>query len=669
MSSEAVLTREQRILTVAGMTLATFLAALDQTVVATAGPAMMRSLAIEPGLYTWLTTAYLVASTVLVPVYGRLSDLWGRKWVVLWGVGLFVLASMLCGGATSTGQLVAFRALQGAGSAAIFTTAFAVVADLFSPAERGRYSGLFGSVFAVSSLVGPLLGGFITDQWGWNWVFWVNGPVGLLAWVFIAWRMPVLKPKLDVRPELDVGGAVWLAIGVVPLLVALSLGRPEVRAGDLALTWADPRELGLLALAVVGLVGFVRRELKVAEPLVDLRLFEDATVKWGNATAFVMGAVFLTPMVFLPLFMVNVVGVSATASGLTVSPLVLGVVLGNLVSGQLVARWGRYKALMLVALMVLLSGVAVMAFTLTATSTQSELTLKMVLLGLGLGPSIPLYTIAIQNAVPGPRVGVATSMVTFFRQMGSSVGLALAGSLFATTLSTSLETQLAEATRDLPAELVERFRSSSPHDGPLDVATLKDRARGQLEGARSVARKALMGDPLATTLVTTSPLADERLKTIARAGGVRAQVQRSFASLRARVDAAAGSAQQWRELQQAADLPAELKAWLPSTSAAAMDDAVSRANLLTQAHQLVENGERQAEEKAVQQSMQALEQQFASLEPKLFRAIEQAGDATKAALTTATKKVFFVALWLAVVALALTLRLPRVTLPSDPKPD
>jgi EmrB/QacA subfamily drug resistance transporter len=662
------LTREQRVLTLAGMLLAMFLAALDQTVVATAGPEIMRSLAIDAGLYTWLTTAYLVASTVLVPVFGKLSDLYGRKRIIFIGVVIFLVASALCGVSTTTTQLIVFRALQGVGSASIFTSAFAVVADLFAPAERGKYSGLFGAMFGLSSLVGPLLGGFITDHFGWHWVFFINLPIGLVALAFIALRMPPLIPTHDRKPTIDVGGALLLAVGVVPLLLALSLGRPTVREGELGLQWLDWRELALFVVAAAGLVGFTWWELRVKEPLVDLRLFRDPTVRWGVATVFVMGGVFLTPMVFLPLFMVNVVGVTAMVSGLTISPMVLGVVAGNVLSGQVVSRVGRYKELMLLSLGLLVVGFTVMILTLTPDSTQAEVTAKMVLLGLGLGPSIPLYTIAIQNAVPLQHIGVATSMVTFFRQMGSTVGIAVVGSLFATTLSGATTTGLAEAVRELPPAMAEAFtrppRTQDQEGGAarFDGARAKAQARGQLEAASLLAKKALAGDALATVLVAQSPLADERLKAIARGGGVRAQVQRSFASLRARVDAAAGSADGWSALRQAVDLPVELKSLVVAVPAAALADSVARANVLTQAHQLLETSERVAEDKALEQATAQVDQTVTAALPRVLAAIDATGVALKRAFTDAITRVHQVALGLVLLALVLTARLPRLQL-------
>lgn len=433
--AEFDLTPREKVFTIVGTLLGLLLAALDQTIVGTAGPAMQRDLHISPGLYPWITTAYLVASTVMVPIYGKLSDLFGRKPILLLGIGLFLLGSLSCGVSQSTGFLLASRALQGVGSAALFTSAFAVVADIFPPAERGKYQGIFGSAFALSSIVGPLLGGFITDTLSWHWVFLVNLPLGAVAVAFIVTKMPMLRRERAERPSIDWAGAAALLFAVVPFLVALSLGRTF---GD------DPNRrwipVSLYVLSLVGLVSFIAIERRVKEPLLNLRLFENRVFAVGNLATFLLGASFLGAIVFLPLFMVNVVGVSATSAGLTLTPLTFGIVAGNVGSGQIVARLGHYKRIMLVGNVVLIAGFAILAFTLTPESTQAEVTLKMILLGLGLGPSIPLYTLAIQNAVEPHEIGVATAAVTFFRQIGSTLGVTVLGAAFAFTLVSGMAT-------------------------------------------------------------------------------------------------------------------------------------------------------------------------------------------------------------------------------------
>ncbi|MDP2269897.1 MAG: MDR family MFS transporter [Archangium sp.] len=649
-ASLSELSPRQKTQALTGMLLAMFLAALDQTIVATAGPDMQRSLDIDASLYTWITTGYLVSSTVLVPVYGKLSDLYGRKRIVVFGVVLFLVASALCGFSQNTGQLIAFRVLQGAGSASLFTSAFAVVADLFPPSERGKYSGLFGAVFGVSSLIGPLLGGFITDTFGWHWVFFINLPIGAIALTFIWLRMPPLEPVLATRPTIDVLGAVLLGIAVVPFLVALTLGRPELRPGEHGYLWTDWQVLTSFGVSALGLFSFIAWELRVAAPLVDLRLFKNPAVAFGSATVFVMGGAFLTPMVFLPLFMVNVVGVTNTASGLTISPLVLGVVAGNVLSGQLVSRMGKYKALMLGSLSLAIAGFAVLAFTLSADSTQSEVTVKMVVLGLGLGPTIPLYTIALQNAVTPAQLGQTTSMVTFFRQMGSTVGIAVVGSLFATTLSHELSTRLGEATRGLPPELVARFSSGEEGGAParFDPEKLKAKISDQLEGAVNLAGRALEGDSFAQQLVLASPLASPGLKAAIDTGGMRAFVRAPYTVARSRLRRAAESDVSWNELR--VQFP-ELAPMRPVDQA-----GLSRADA-----QLERAGE-QAAQRSYALVLDEVRADLAQRKPTLFAAVDMANVAVKEAFTQSIRVVYRVAMVLAAIAFLLTLRLPQVPL-------
>ncbi|WP_224240482.1 MDR family MFS transporter [Hyalangium gracile] len=448
-------TRAEKVFTMLGALLGMLLAALDQTIVATAGPAIQTDLAIPASLYPWLTTSYLVASTVMVPLWGKLSDVFGRRTVLVIGILIFLAGSFLCGVAWGTVPLILFRAVQGLGSAALFTSAFAVVADLFPPSERGKYQGLFGGVFGLSSVVGPLVGGFITDGFGWHWVFFINLPVGVVALAVIFLRMPSLRRPRTSRPRLDLAGAACLVLAVVPLLLALSLGRGHVAPGEAGFSWGSWQVLGLFALSIAGGVAFVIVEGRADEPVLDLRLFQGKTFALGNAAVFVIGSAFLSAVTFLPLFMVNVVGLSATRSGLTIMPLTLGVVAGNVLSGQIASRVGRYKALMLISLVVLTAAFAVMGFTLSPDSTQASVTAKMVLMGLGLGPSIPLYTLAIQNAVQPRQMGVATSTATFFRQLGSTVGVALAGVVFAHVLTTQMRERTEQASHGMVAELRE----------------------------------------------------------------------------------------------------------------------------------------------------------------------------------------------------------------------
>ncbi|MCA9607338.1 MAG: MFS transporter [Myxococcales bacterium] len=439
------LTARQKVATMAASLLGLLLAALDQTIVATAGPEIQRDLHIAPSLYVWITTAYLVASTVMVPVWGKLSDLFGRKRILLAGMTIFLVGSTGCGLAQSTTQLIVMRAVQGLGSAALFTNAFAVIADMFPPADRGKYQGIYGGVFGLASVAGPLAGGFITDGIGWHWVFFINLPIGAIAIAFAAARMPALRRPRRVKVRIDVPGALALSVAVVPLLLALSLGHGAHAQTEGGWAWGSWQILGMFGVSAVGVVAFLYAEGHASDPLLDLRLFGDRLFALGNLATFVMGLSFLSAIVFLPLFMVNVVGLSATNSGLTTMPLTFGIVISNVVVGQMVSIIGRFRSVMLGAEVLLIVAFLIMGFTLATDSTQLGVSIKMFAVGVGLGPAIPLFTLAVQSAVPPHQIGVATSTVTFSRAMGTTIGLAIMGTVFATTLASRLQAGMAAA--------------------------------------------------------------------------------------------------------------------------------------------------------------------------------------------------------------------------------
>jgi EmrB/QacA subfamily drug resistance transporter len=440
----APLSSRDKALALAGTLAALLMAGLDQTIVATAGPEIQRELRISAGLYPWITTSYLVASTVMLPVWGKLSDQFGRKPVLLVGAGLFLLGSLLCGVAPAAGLLIAARAIQGVGAASLFTSTLAVIADLYPPDERGKYMGLIGGVMAISSVIGPLVGGAITDLLGWHWVFFVNLPVGLVAMWLIVSHMPAIGGRRGEPVPVDFRGAFWLVACLVPLLVALSLGRPAADPVD-GFAWASWPILLTAGWVGFALFAFRRSRRRAIEPILDFSLFlRNRAIGLAAVTMFVLGATFLFSVVFLPLFLVNVVGVSATRAGLSLTPLTLAMVTTSVLSGQLASRFGWIKGLLLAALTLLAAAFAIMGFTLEPGSSQAEVTLKMILIGLGMGPTLPLYTLIVQNAARQEDVGVVTSGAIFARSLGQVIGLALFGSLFATTLAASV----AAGTRD-----------------------------------------------------------------------------------------------------------------------------------------------------------------------------------------------------------------------------
>ena len=440
--------------------LAMFLFALDQTVVGTALPRIVTDLNGNT-LYTWAVTVYLLTSTISGPIYGKLSDLFGRRPIVIFAVSLFLISSALCGLSQQMWQFILFRGLQGLGGGAVFPIALAVVADLYTPAERGKYLGLFGAVFGVSSLVGPGLGGFITDAFSWHWIFYINIPIGLIS-LFILWRLlPAIK-RPEAARNIDYLGAGVFALAIAPFLIGLT----NKQTGN----WTDPAVGGLIVLGLVFAAIFVVIESRVPEPIVPLNLFRLRTFSVSVAAMFLAAFGFFTLIIFLPRWFQTVAGATATESGYNILPLLAGLIFSAIASGQIVARVGRYKYLMAGSLALL--AVALFLFTnLRAETDRPVLWFWMVLAGLGIGPSFAVFTLIVQNAVSPDRIGVATSSLTFFQQIGGTVGLTLAGTILADRLVTEIPTQLVAS--GVPQQFVDGF-SSSGGSSQLDLTGTGD---------------------------------------------------------------------------------------------------------------------------------------------------------------------------------------------------
>jgi EmrB/QacA subfamily drug resistance transporter len=448
----AQFTDAERKITLAGVMIVFLLSALDQTIVSTAMPVIISQLH-GLSLYSWVTTAYLLSSTVMVPIWGKLGDLYGRKPVLIWGIFLFLAGSWLAGLSGEFGdlpllgggmvQLIVFRAIQGLGGGALFTTAFAIIADLFPPRERAKFGGLFGAVFGLSSAIGPLIGGYFTDHGtvtilghvvaGWRWVFYLNLPVGAVALFMVLAKMPRLSHAAKGR--IDFLGAALIIGACVPLLLGLTLGGQ-------AYAWTSPMVLGLFAMFAVCTVLFVLVELRVEEPILHMELFKNKVFAFANLAGFFSSMSFLSVVAFLPLFMQLGQGAPATVSGLSTLPLTLGLVAGATIAGRLVARTGRYKPFMLGGLFLLFAG-ALLLSQMHQHTSRIDLLWRLAIMGLGLGPLQSIFGLAIQNAVPPNRIGVVTSANQFFRQIGSTVGVAVFGAVLTGDLNGRLGTYAA----------------------------------------------------------------------------------------------------------------------------------------------------------------------------------------------------------------------------------
>jgi EmrB/QacA subfamily drug resistance transporter len=414
--------------------LALFLFALDQTVVGTALPKIITDLRGNE-LYTWAITIYLLTSTISGPIYGKLSDLFGRRPIVIWAVSLFLVSSVFAGLSQEMWQFILFRGLQGLGGGAVFPVALAVVADLYTPAERGKYLGLFGAVFGVSSLVGPAIGGIITDVFSWHWIFFVNVPLGLVSLV-ILWRLLPAIRRPEAARNIDYVGAIVFGLAIAPFLVGLT----NKQTGD----WTDPSVGGLILVGLVFGVVFLWIESRVPEPIVPLSLFRIRTFRISVAAMFLAAFGFFTAVVFLPRWFQTVAGASATESGYNILPLLGGLIISAIASGQIVARVGRYKFLMFGSLLLLALGLYLLT-NLHADTERPVLWLWMLVAGVGIGPSFAVFTLIVQNSVQPERIGVATSSLTFFQQIGGTVGLTLASTILANRIVTELPVQLAAA--------------------------------------------------------------------------------------------------------------------------------------------------------------------------------------------------------------------------------
>lgn len=419
-----------------------FLASLDQTVVGTALPRIVTDLN-GASLYAWVVTAYLLSSTVTVPIYGKFSDVFGRKVMLMIGVGLFLIGSWLSGASQNMGELVAFRAVQGLGAGALFPIVIAIIGDLYSPRERGRFQGLFGAVFGLSFLVGPFIGGWITDHISWHWVFYVNVPFGIAALVVLWTVLPSAgRRKASVR-ELDYLGIALFTAGVVPFMLGLTNKGNVSSSGQLA-NWTDSDVGGLIILGLIILGVFLVAETRAREPIIPLDLFKNRDYAVSMAAVFAFGIAMFAAVIFMPRFYQTVRGISATASGYYIWPLLVGLMGGSIGSGLLISRLGRYKWLMTGGAVVMLVGGFLMTH-LTAGVSDPVLWAWMLLLGLGIGPTMAGYTIVVQNSVSPDRLGVATSTLTFLRQIGASIGLAAAGTIFSSSFANRLPAELGRA--------------------------------------------------------------------------------------------------------------------------------------------------------------------------------------------------------------------------------
>jgi EmrB/QacA subfamily drug resistance transporter len=437
--------RRRLILVTVGVMLALLLAALDQTIVGTAMPRIIAEL---NGFdrYAWVTTAYLLTSTITVPIAGKLGDLFGRKPFILAGMAGFMAMSWLCGLSQNMTELIVFRGAQGLFGGVLFASVFTVLADIFTPQTRARMQGVFGGVFGLASIIGPTAGGFITDHWGWRWVFYVNLPVGVLGIALLATFLPFVRTKAS-WGHIDFVGAGLLAFGLTPILIALS--------STTTYGWSSWQTLVPLIGGFLVLIAFVFYENQAAEPIVPIGLFRNRAYAVAILIGFIMSFGMFGTIIFVPLIYQGVLGISATNSGALITPLMFGLIGASVLTGQLMVRIKHYQYLGTVGAAVTAVGMFLLS-EISIHSTQLQVTASLVFVGIGLGVTMPLYIQAVQSAVDRKFLGVVTSNIQFFRNVGGTIATAIFGSILASRLTPNIESQVSAL--HLPASFTSTFQ-------------------------------------------------------------------------------------------------------------------------------------------------------------------------------------------------------------------
>lgn len=665
--TEVTVTPAEKRLILSALVVVLLLSALDQTIVSTAMPRIIEQLH-GLSMYAWVTTAYMLTSTVAVPIYGKLSDLYGRKPILITGVLLFLTGSALCGLSGEFGdlpvlgggmmQLIVFRAIQGLGGGALMTCTFAIIADLFAPRERGRLFGVFGSVFGLATVIGPFIGGFFTDHGtvtllnhevaGWRWVFYVNLPLGLVALFMIVYRMPALRPGGGGR--VDYVGAALIVLTFTPLLLALSLGGTSY-------PWDSPRIVGLLALSALSFVIFLWAERRTTDAILPLHLFRIKAFRVGVLASFVVSMAFLGIVMFMPLYMQVVQGINATQSGVALLPLMGGLIVSSITCGRLVTRTGRYKPFMIGGGITLAIGVVLLTH-IDADTTSRDLAWRLAITGIGLGPAQSLFSLVIQNAAPLKELGIATSMSQFSRQIGSTVGVAI----FGTFLTHSLTAELPKHLPLLPGTSEHHIDLGRAQSQAMNADAIRKNVDKALATRYAVIERAYEGDRSAVEDILGDPRLPAQLKAPLQEGGVRGRVHRELVQRANTIETELKNGEAGRErLLQDTRFAQATKEQLANIPTRALRDpqlaagvaALFRDSILAQEDRMVAT--------ATQQSLQLIRK---AMIPYAQQLVERFQHGMKEAFSASITQMLGRALWIVLAGLLVILFIPELPLRS-----
>ncbi|WP_286229933.1 MDR family MFS transporter [Neobacillus mesonae] len=446
------LTEKKKITIMIAIMVAMFFSAINQTII---GVAMPRIIAKLGGMdyYTWAITIYLLTTTVATILVGKLSDIYGRKPFILAGIGLFTIGAFLSGLSTNIFQLIAYRSITGFGAGVIMSTAFTAIGDLYLPRERARWTGLMSGIFGISSVLGPLVGGYVVDHLDWHWVFWIFLPLGIIAFMMIAFLFPKV-PRRE-GETIDYLGSFFLTVTIVALLLAFSLAGE----GPGKYAWTSWEILGLFGLTIIGLAAFIVTESKVKSPVLPLSLFKNDIVTMSNMAGFLLGAGMMGVMIYAPFFIQGVKGISPSGSGYIMMPMSIVMVLATAFAGQLMTKTGKYKGLAIAGLLTTTIGIFLLHF-ITIDTPIYLLIMYLCIVGIGLGASMPVFSLTVQNAVPLRQLGVASASSQLFRSLGSTIGIGILGTIMSSRMAsrlTEMYTGQSTGQSQLPPEQAKQF--------------------------------------------------------------------------------------------------------------------------------------------------------------------------------------------------------------------